>query len=87
MRNGSAGIGPGPGPLQQPGTRTRFRERLRAGPSSKPGSPTWPTRLAGGADPDTTPGYSDQTAAEVAAAPGTQRENLVTWLRDRRQAS
>lgn len=43
--------------------------------------------LASGADPDATPGYSDQTAIEVAAAVDTQRENLVTWLRDREQAS
>jgi uncharacterized protein len=41
--------------------------------------------LACGADFDGTPGYSDQAAAEVAAEPGTQRENLVTWLRDRKQ--
>jgi uncharacterized protein len=39
--------------------------------------------LASGADPDGTPGYSEQTAAEAAAELGTQRENLVTWLRDR----
>lgn len=32
-----------------------------------------------------TPGYSDQTAAQIAAEPGTQRENLVTWLHDRSQ--
>jgi uncharacterized protein len=38
--------------------------------------------LASGADPDATPGYSDQTAAQVAAQPGTQRENLITWLHD-----
>jgi ankyrin repeat protein len=43
--------------------------------------------LASGADPDATPGYSDQAASEVAAAPGTQRENLVSWLRSRKQAS
>jgi ankyrin repeat protein len=43
--------------------------------------------LASGADPDATPGYSDQSAIEVAAAPDTQRENLVTWLRGRTQAS
>jgi uncharacterized protein len=36
--------------------------------------------LASGADLNGTPGYSDQTAAQVAAEPGTQRENLVTWL-------
>jgi len=28
------------------------------------------------------PGYSQQTAAEVAAGPDTRRELLVTWLRD-----
>jgi hypothetical protein len=33
------------------------------------------------------PGYSDQTAAQVAAEPGTQRENLITWLNDRKQAT
>src|ERR1039457_2612230 len=38
--------------------------------------------LASGADLNGTPGYSDQTAAEVAAEPDTQRENLVTWLHD-----
>ncbi len=42
---------------------------------------------AAGADLDATPGYSDQTAAQVAAEPGTQRENLITWLRERTQAS
>jgi ankyrin repeat protein len=41
--------------------------------------------LASGADPHATPGYSDQTAAQLAAEPGTQRENLVTWLHDRSQ--
>jgi uncharacterized protein len=39
--------------------------------------------LASGADPDATPGYSDQTAAQAAAEPGTQRENLISWLQDR----
>ena len=43
--------------------------------------------LASGADLDGTPGYSDQTAAEAAAELGTQRENLVTWLRDRKQGT
>ncbi|HEY6492785.1 MAG TPA: hypothetical protein VIZ43_05890 [Trebonia sp.] len=43
--------------------------------------------LASGANPDASPGYSDQTAIEVAAAPGTQRENLATWLRNRNQAT
>jgi ankyrin repeat protein len=41
--------------------------------------------LASGADPHATPGYSDQTAAQIAAEPGTQRENLRTWLHDRPQ--
>jgi hypothetical protein len=39
--------------------------------------------LASGADPDATPGYSDQTAAQAAAEPGNQRENVISWLRDR----
>jgi hypothetical protein len=43
--------------------------------------------LASGADPDGTPGYSDQSAAEAAAELSTQRENLVTWLHDREQAT
>ena len=43
--------------------------------------------FASGADLDGTPGYSDQTATEVAAEPGTQRENLVTWLHDRKQGA
>jgi uncharacterized protein len=43
--------------------------------------------LASGADPDGKPGYSDQTAAEVAAEPGTQRDNLIAWLQDRRPAT
>ena len=38
--------------------------------------------LASGADLNATPGYSDQAAAEAAAEIGTQRENLVAWLRD-----
>ena len=42
--------------------------------------------LASGADLSATPDYSDQTPAEVAAEPGTQRENLVTWLHDQKQA-
>jgi ankyrin repeat protein len=41
--------------------------------------------LASGADLNGTPGYSDQTAAEVAAELGTQRANLVTWLHERKQ--
>ena len=43
--------------------------------------------LACGADPNGTPGYSDQTPAEAAADPGTQRDNLITRLRDRMEAS
>lgn len=43
--------------------------------------------LASGADPTATPGYSDQTPAEAAAEPGTQRENLITWLHDQSQPS
>jgi ankyrin repeat protein len=43
--------------------------------------------LAAGADPNGTPGYSDQTAAEVAAGPSTQRESLIAWLRDHLQAT
>jgi uncharacterized protein len=38
--------------------------------------------LARGADLSATPGYSDQAPAEAAAEIGTQRENLVAWLRD-----
>jgi ankyrin repeat protein len=38
--------------------------------------------LASGADLSGTPGYSDQTPAEVAAELDTQRENLVNWLHD-----
>ena len=38
--------------------------------------------LASGADLNASPGYSDQTPAEVAAAPDTQRENLAAWLRE-----
>jgi ankyrin repeat protein len=43
--------------------------------------------LASGADLNGTPGYSDETAAEVAAELDTQRENLVTWLHERQQAT
>jgi hypothetical protein len=43
--------------------------------------------LASGADLNGTPGYSDQTAAEVAAELGTQRANLITWLHDRYPAT
>jgi hypothetical protein len=42
--------------------------------------------LASGADLDGTPGYSDQPPAEAAAEPGTQRENLITWLQEQKQA-
>jgi uncharacterized protein len=38
--------------------------------------------FARGADPAKTPGYSDQTAIEVAQERGTQRDNLITWLQD-----
>ena len=37
--------------------------------------------LASGADLNGRPGYSDQTPAEAAAEPGTQRDSLVSWLR------
>jgi ankyrin repeat protein len=43
--------------------------------------------LASGADPSATPGYSDQTATQVAAQPSTQRENLITWLNNLKQAT
>ena len=43
--------------------------------------------LASGADLSATPGYSDQPAAQAAAEIGTQRENLVTWLRDQGAAA
>jgi uncharacterized protein len=43
--------------------------------------------LASGADLSWTPGYSDQAPAEIAAELDTQRENLVTWLHDRKQAT
>ncbi len=39
--------------------------------------------LARGADLTKSPGYTDQTPAQIAAAPDTRRENLVTWLNDR----
>jgi ankyrin repeat protein len=39
--------------------------------------------LSRGADPSAVPGYSEQTAAQVAAALDTQRENLVSWLGER----
>jgi uncharacterized protein len=38
--------------------------------------------VASGADLSATPGYSDQTPAEIAVAPDTQRENLAAWLRE-----
>src|ERR1039457_2292592 len=41
--------------------------------------------LASGADPHATPRCSDPAAAQIAAHPGTQRQNLITWLRDRSQ--
>ena len=41
--------------------------------------------LACGADLNGKPGYSDRTPAEMAAEPGTQRDNLITWLHDRQQ--
>jgi hypothetical protein len=50
-------------------------------------SPPSERLLARGADLTGTPGYSDQTPAEVAAELGTQRENLVTWLQERKQAT
>ena len=39
--------------------------------------------LAQGADPSRPPGYSDQTAWQVAHERGTQRDNLIAWLQDR----
>jgi ankyrin repeat protein len=83
------------------GTMQRVEELLRAAPAPSPDEITeafWQAchggqrrtaerLLAAGADPDASPGYSDQTAAEVAASRDTQRENLVTWLRDRKQAT
>jgi ankyrin repeat protein len=41
--------------------------------------------LDSGADLSAAPGYSDQSPVEAAAEPGTQRENLITWLHDRKQ--
>lgn len=38
--------------------------------------------LTHGADRNGRPGYTDKTAAEIAAGPDTRRELLVTWLRD-----
>jgi uncharacterized protein len=39
--------------------------------------------LSRGADPNWTPDYSDQTPMQVAAAPDTRRETLVSWLQER----
>jgi ankyrin repeat protein len=39
--------------------------------------------LAHGADPSQAPGYSDQTALQVAHERGTQRDNLIIWLQER----
>src|ERR671935_2389233 len=39
--------------------------------------------LARGADIDATPGYTEQTALEVAGSTDTRRELLVNWLRER----
>jgi len=39
--------------------------------------------LARGADIDATPGYSDQTALDVAGAIDTRRETMVAWLEGR----
>jgi uncharacterized protein len=36
--------------------------------------------LASGADPSYTPGYSDQTAVQIAQDLGTQRDSLIAWL-------
>jgi ankyrin repeat protein len=38
---------------------------------------------ARGADIDATPGYTEQTALEVAGSTDTRRELLVNWLRER----
>lgn len=38
--------------------------------------------LAAGADRFAKPGYSDQTALDVASAPDTSRELVAAWLRD-----
>jgi ankyrin repeat protein len=43
--------------------------------------------LASGADPNATPGYSDQAPAEVAAELDPQRECLIIWLNDRQRAT
>jgi uncharacterized protein len=37
--------------------------------------------------PQRNPGYSNQTPAEVAGGHGSQRQNLITWLHDRKQAT
>ena len=83
------------------GIMPRVEELLAASPGPSPGDITeafWQAchggqrraaerLLAAGADPHGTPGYSDQTAVEVAAEPGTQQESLITWLRDHLQAT
>jgi hypothetical protein len=38
--------------------------------------------LAHGADPNWTPDYADGTALDSAQGRGTQRENVITWLRE-----
>jgi hypothetical protein len=40
--------------------------------------------LAGGADPNWTPGYAKGTPLDAATGLGTQRDNLVGWLHERR---
>jgi uncharacterized protein len=81
------------------GLMTQVEELLAASPAPSPDDITeafWQAchggqrrtaerLLASGADPHATPAYSDQTAAQIAADPGTQRENLITWLRERSQ--
>jgi ankyrin repeat protein len=83
------------------GIMSRLEELLAAAPPPSPDDVTeafWQAchggqrraaerLLASGADLDGTPGYSDQTAAEAAADLGTQRENLVTWLNERKKAT
>jgi ankyrin repeat protein len=83
------------------GLMTRVEELLAATPPPSPDDVTeafWQAchggqrrtaerLLASGADLNGTPGYSDQTAAEVAAQLDTQRENLVAWLHERKQAT
>jgi hypothetical protein len=83
------------------GIMSRLEELLAAAPPPSPDDVTeafWQAchggqrraaerLLAAGGDLDGTPGYSDQTAAEAAADLGTQRENLVTWLNERKKAT